>query len=442
MKAGKRAGQQARRFPFCTGEMAKPPLVWAFHRSLARGFGVLWERTPFARHGGGRNPGWGTLMVVLLALALAGVRVFPSRAETDPAPPAGEAPIQEPYQGAALCPPRAGGPTGGYCRRVGPRAALDRLRRDGWSPDVHLFPGIPLSDAWFRLPREKLYYAKVQADRARMFRNPYNPEESSRRTLPPGFVYVSYTGVKTIRGKPWVHVGDGLWMRFQDLYRVRPSRFRGFYFVEPPVRPFGWVLYEGVNPRLGPGWDFPRLEAGLHRYQMVEVFDRVEKGEQVWYRIGPEMWIPQHVVGLVFPRTEPPEGVPASRWIEVNVFEQTLSVYEQSRLIYATLISSGIGEFYTRVGVFRIAEKLELETMRGAFLADRSDFYYLEDVPWTMYYDGARALHGAYWHDNFGFPQSHGCVNLAITDAYWLYQWAREGDWVYVWDPSGRTPAE
>jgi len=80
--------------------------------------------------------------------------------------------------------------------------------------------------------------------------------------------------------------------------------------------------------------------------------------------------------------------------------------------------------------------------MSGAFEADRSDFYYLEDVPWTMYFDQARALHGAYWRQWFGWPGTHGCVNLTIGDARWLYDWAVEGDWVYVWDPSGETPSD
>jgi lipoprotein-anchoring transpeptidase ErfK/SrfK len=119
-----------------------------------------------------------------------------------------------------------------------------------------------------------------------------------------------------------------------------------------------------------------------------------------------------------------------------------LAVYQDNRLVFATMISSGTGEFYTRQGVFQIERKLETEDMSGAFTADKSDFYYLEDVPWTMYYDGARAIHGAYWHDGFGFKQSHGCVNLSVADAYWLFKWAHEGDWVYVWDPTGETPFE
>ncbi|MBC7814681.1 MAG: L,D-transpeptidase, partial [Burkholderiales bacterium] len=54
----------------------------------------------------------------------------------------------------------------------------------------------------------------------------------------------------------------------------------------------------------------------------------------------------------------------------------------------------------------------------------QSDFYFLEEVPWTMYFDNDIGLHGTYWHDGFGYRRSHGCVNLSITDANWLFQWA------------------
>ena len=80
--------------------------------------------------------------------------------------------------------------------------------------------------------------------------------------------------------------------------------------------------------------------------------------------------------------------------------------------------------------------------MSGSFEADRSDYYYLEDVPWTMYFDDKRALHGAYWRAWFGYPGTHGCVNFSIGDAKWLYDWANVGDYVYVWDPSGETPTD
>jgi lipoprotein-anchoring transpeptidase ErfK/SrfK len=158
--------------------------------------------------------------------------------------------------------------------------------------------------------------------------------------------------------------------------------------------------------------------------------------------IGPDEWVEKRLLGVVTPNPIPPEGVTNGRWIDVNLAEQTLAVYDQSRLVFATLVTTGIEPFYTRPGLFPIYKKLETENMQGAFEADRSDFYYLENVPWTMYFDKARALHGAYWGTLFGYAASHGCVNLSVGDSKWLFLWAKEGDWVWVHDPSGQTPTD
>ncbi|HKZ68605.1 MAG TPA: L,D-transpeptidase, partial [Anaerolineales bacterium] len=110
------------------------------------------------------------------------------------------------------------------------------------------------------------------------------------------------------------------------------------------------------------------------------------------------------------------------------------------RLVYASLVSSGLGAWPTRPGLHTIYKKLDLTDMTGAFAADKSDYYYIEDVPWVLYFDQSISFHGTYWHDKYGFQQSHGCVNLSPKDARWLYDWAEIGTAVYVFDPSGRTP--
>jgi lipoprotein-anchoring transpeptidase ErfK/SrfK len=161
-----------------------------------------------------------------------------------------------------------------------------------------------------------------------------------------------------------------------------------------------------------------------------------------WYMIGPDQWMPWQDARRVRVDTNPPEGITGDRWITVDLYDQTLAVYDHRQLVFATLVASGGEPFYTRPGLFKIYQKKPLETMSGAFEAGKVDYYYLEDVPWTMYFDQARALHGAYWRAWYGYPGTHGCVNLSIGDAAWLYQWANEGDPVYVWDPSGKTPTD
>jgi len=171
---------------------------------------------------------------------------------------------------------------------------------------------------------------------------------------------------------------------------------------------------------------------------MVPVYETRQVDKADWARIGPQEWVEKRFVARVLPDYTPPKGVENGRWIEINLYDQTIAVYDKGRLVFASLISSGIDPFFTQPGLFPIREKDEKTTMSGSFTADHSDYYYLEDVPWTMYYDGVRALHGAYWHSIFGYPHSHGCVNLSVADAHWLYNWAAVGDWVYVWDPSGK----
>jgi len=60
----------------------------------------------------------------------------------------------------------------------------------------------------------------------------------------------------------------------------------------------------------------------------------------------------------------------------------------------------------------------------------------------TFYFDKACALHGDYWQTRFGYPQSRGCVNLSVGDAHWLFNWAVQGDWVYMYYPTGLTPTD
>jgi lipoprotein-anchoring transpeptidase ErfK/SrfK len=116
-------------------------------------------------------------------------------------------------------------------------------------------------------------------------------------------------------------------------------------------------------------------------------------------------------------------------WIDIDLSSQTLNAYEGNELVFTTRISSGTAEFPTVTGMFRVWLRLESQTMNGALLGYD---YYLENVPYVMYFFEDYALHGAYWHNNFGYPMSHGCVNLSPADARWLYNWSAYGTVVNV----------
>lgn len=119
-------------------------------------------------------------------------------------------------------------------------------------------------------------------------------------------------------------------------------------------------------------------------------------------------------------------GHPGEKWIEVDLSEQSLTAWEGTVPVMHFIVSTGLPGTPTVVGEFHIYQKLVATRMVGPG-------YDLPNVPHTMYFYGGYALHGAYWHNNFGHPMSHGCVNLALPDAEKLFYWADpvlpEGAW-------------
>ena len=131
-------------------------------------------------------------------------------------------------------------------------------------------------------------------------------------------------------------------------------------------------------------------------------------------------------------RIDPAEKMPSwatagQKWIDVSILKQSLVAYEGTKPVYVTLVSTGadgLGDpkktHSTIQGVFRIHTKHVSVTMDGDEVGDEFD---LRDVPFAQYFTEGYALHAAYWHDDFGTPRSHGCVNLAPRDAAWLFEW-------------------
>lgn len=115
--------------------------------------------------------------------------------------------------------------------------------------------------------------------------------------------------------------------------------------------------------------------------------------------------------------------------ILVVLSEQRLYTYEGDQLIGSYLISSGVSAHPTVTDVFKIWVKLPITTMSGG---TGSDTYNLPNVKFTMYFYGDYGIHGTYWHNNFGTPMSHGCVNMTEADAEIVYNWAEIGTIVQV----------
>lgn len=115
------------------------------------------------------------------------------------------------------------------------------------------------------------------------------------------------------------------------------------------------------------------------------------------------------------------------KWIDIDLSDQRLVAYVGTVPVYAIRVSAGLPRTPTPKGEFFIYRKLTSTTMAGPG-------YYLPDVPWTMYFYKSYAIHGTYWHNNFGRPMSHGCVNLPTPDAKWLFDWTPEETLVVIHD--------
>jgi hypothetical protein len=119
-------------------------------------------------------------------------------------------------------------------------------------------------------------------------------------------------------------------------------------------------------------------------------------------------------------------------WIEVNLTEQRLTAWDNDLPVLTTLIRSGKEGWRTPTGTFRTFRKVVSDDMT-LLSPDDPDYYYTPNVPWVMYFlDGGFALHGAVWDDMWGTPTSHGCVNIPVDIAAYLYEWAPVGTLVWI----------
>ena len=326
------------------------------------------------------------------------------------------------------------------CRPQGERAELNELASQGILPQRPL-PLIPLDASLGNLP---FYYLQSKRDDGTPLYTSLQDAikgENHYRVVEPGFVFFSWIERYEQDNAVAYMIVPGVYIRGDGMARLSPPSYKGLAFSRTPSQTFAWVLTRSETFR-EPGLYQPKTGRTVERFQMVYVMDSREVDGWVWYQIGPDEWIEQRRLAKLTPDPSRPEGVDSDRWISIDLYEQTLSVYEDGNLIFATLVSTGLGGWWTQPGLFQVYKKLEVDPMAGSFTADRSDYYYLEDVPWILYFDKSRAMHGAYWHNGYGYPRSHGCVNMSPSDAHWIYNWADEGTWVYVYDPSGETPTD
>ena len=346
---------------------------------------------------------------------------------------------QEPDAGSVVCPPGVYSTAPDDCLPLGPSIYLTQTAAQGIPYPILPLPAYSPDKSLNDLPYQ---YFKVTNSGASLYSSldDVAANQPSKILYPSNDLYVSYQGSPVpVGNESYYKLLSDYWVAAEGgrLGKFDPP-FQGLLVSSQPRSSFGWVLGTAKS-RTAPGLNSAETGNTWHRFNVVQIYDTQKVDGITWDLVAPAEWLDAVNIRRVDPHTTAPPGVTGNRWIEVNLAEQTVTVYDNNRLIFATMASTGVDHFWTRPGLFQIQKKLEETTMANSV---QDDFYYLEDVPWTMYFDEGRALHGAYWHNRFGYRFSHGCVNLSPGDAHWLFNWAHEGEYVYVYDPSGQTPTD
>jgi hypothetical protein len=272
----------------------------------------------------------------------------------------------------------------------------------------------------------KYNYALVNNPKARVYISLQDAVSNTGNSgpLPKYPAYVAYTTTET-RGDRTYFFDPvyGGWMDGADLQILTPSTFSGLQLFRDVTFRFGWVLAETQSINAA-----GMLIQTYARYQVVHEVSAVTQLPG-YIAVGADEWLPEELVALVDSRVPPGAGANTCRFIYVNLSEQTLTVYENCKLVFATLISSGANS-WTFEGRFTILFKVEYSSIMPPEWSTSE--YYIQGVPYFMTYSGDFGFHGAYWHDNFGTAASHGCINLSPADAKWLYGWAGLGERVII----------
>lgn len=240
-----------------------------------------------------------------------------------------------------------------------------------------------------------------------------------------GDYFVTVDAEVTHLGERFVRTARRRFVPASALEAITPSRFHGEHDPEGLRLPIAFVIEDGARVSHFASGAAGRLRAPIgraERYARFPVAREVSVRGRAFVVDASGRAVPRDAV-RVARAVERPEGVPeGERWVHVDLGEQILTAWEGDTPVFATMVSSGKEGYETPTGVFRVTQKYVSTTMRGDDPVD--GVYDVGEVPWTLFYDGSYALHGAYWHDGFGETRSHGCTNIAPADARWLFSWS------------------
>ncbi len=231
-------------------------------------------------------------------------------------------------------------------------------------------------------------------------------------------------------GRAWYKTTGTLVAPADRMYIVKPPTAQGLDVPEG-VKVVGFVTAtKGSKYELDAEHKQVKAIGPATRFTAVGLTGVTASVKTIIYRQTTEGWWMKGIDGtFTDPGSPPADLAPGEKWIDVNLTRKTLVAMEGDKLVYAALISPGkkspikAKDHSTVKGTFRIREKHISVTMDGDGAVAGDLPYSIEDVPFVEYFEGSYALHGAFWHNNFGHEMSHGCVNLSPLDAKRIFFW-------------------
>lgn len=231
-------------------------------------------------------------------------------------------------------------------------------------------------------------------------------------------------------GRSWYKTTAGLVAPSDRMYITKPHTTQGIDVPEG-AKQVGFILSKSSKFEVDVEQKTVKVKGPAPRFTAAGLTGVEATVKSVVYRQTTEGWW-MKAADMTYTEAGPPPAdlAPGEKWIDVNLTRKTLLAIEGDKPVYAALVSPGRRsknkkkDHSTVKGTFRIREKHIAVTMDGDGTAAGDLPYSIEDVPYVAYFEGSYALHGAFWHNNFGREMSHGCVNLSPLDAKKIFFWA------------------
>lgn len=289
-------------------------------------------------------------------------------------------------------------------------------------------PAVPLTEEQRAELERKREEARIKAEEraAELEKKAANlPLNSDKPFLEKGFIITLSERVKE-KGRGWWRTTRGGFVESSRAWRRKTQDFQGAEVPEGSTFPFGFVMEEkSAGYKLDDEGKLKR-ERKLEYREFLDFTEEAEVAGKTYMVTADGLHVQKKDVRLAEAAARPKDVKAWESWIDVSLDLQILVAYDGDQPVYTTLVSTGRKgtkeePFDTPKGSWRIESKHVSSSMDGNTASDGN--YSIQDVPWTMFFEGSYALHGAFWHSRFGGRRSHGCINLGPSDARWLFNW-------------------